>query len=246
MSRSSFTGSTRRKRGFTLIELLVVVAIIAIIADMSMHALSMVRKKARKAVCMNQMKQVGLAEMLYSQDWDGIIALRASSGSTGWYQVLMDNGYIPQETYFNSPGERLCRCPSLLTDSDSSYQAYGVMYDSGLAAEFSVTGTEDTWTMLRLYNLDRPTDHILVADTVRVDRTTHEPDIAAFGHLVQRYQFRKDYYSSWCRGGIHLRHSGAANALLADGHVESVVAPDVKELGVTGCVDDNGSVVDLR
>ncbi len=59
-----------KKKGFTLIELLVVVAIISILAAMLMPALSKAREKARQAVCLNNLKQIGTAMYMYVQDND--------------------------------------------------------------------------------------------------------------------------------------------------------------------------------
>ncbi|MBE6380478.1 MAG: DUF1559 domain-containing protein [Lentisphaerae bacterium] len=56
----------KSKSTFTLIELLVVIAIIAILAAMLLPALSAARERARQANCISQLKQIGLAQMMYA------------------------------------------------------------------------------------------------------------------------------------------------------------------------------------
>ncbi len=55
---------------FTLIELLVVIAIIALLAAILFPVFAQAREKARQATCQSNLKQVGLAILMYAQDND--------------------------------------------------------------------------------------------------------------------------------------------------------------------------------
>ena len=82
------------KRQFTLIELLVVIAIIAILAAMLSPALSKAREKARQTSCVNQLKQLALAEQIYRDD---------NHQAWSYWLSTLHPGYMPDEKTYICP-----------------------------------------------------------------------------------------------------------------------------------------------
>jgi len=73
------------RRGFTLIELLVVITIIAILAAMLLPVLGRAREGARRALCLSNLKQIGLSFRMYAEDYDGFFPDARGPATGSWY-----------------------------------------------------------------------------------------------------------------------------------------------------------------
>ena len=123
MSKSTRSNAAPAVPAFTLIELLVVVAIIAILASLLLLALSKAKGKANTVRCQNNLRNLGQAAYLYSNDYNDYIP-RDTFGSyqffanklstyVGGPKIPMDKEMDPNYMYTVYSNMPIYRCPSI-------------------------------------------------------------------------------------------------------------------------------------
>jgi prepilin-type N-terminal cleavage/methylation domain-containing protein/prepilin-type processing-associated H-X9-DG protein len=185
------------RRGFTLIELLVVIAIIAILAAILFPVFAKAREKARQSSCLSNIKQMTLAAMQYSQDYDELImpTLIRSTGNPIW--TFLITPYVKNTQIF--------ACPSCSTHKVTFY-ADGDRGWPSVGANWHFCIDFGTRSMAAVQN---PSQAVHFADTVSGDAATG----------ARGYEFGPNHMCD-VNEGFSSRHNDGANLGFLDGHAK--------------------------
>lgn len=219
----------RKVSGFTLIELLVVVAIIGILACLLLPALASAKSKGRQTKCISNMRQIGLAMVMYADDFDGKAPTTMHSNSStnrSWINLLKPyTGNVDQIRICPADARGIER----LRNHSTSYIINDLISGDVVLDPFGTALKGST----RLDRLRDPSGTMMMFEVSDLfGASLFNDHTHARGWVFGWERVWRDIQPDRHHNGARRpdRTRGSANYLFADGHVENIKAAKLKQL----------------
>lgn len=235
--------STASRCAFTIIELLVVIAIIAVLAGLLLAGVQRARLAASRVVCMNNLRQIGLALTMYADDHSGEFPITTHTAgldyTESWIYTLKP--YLEAENQTAIDKTRVCpadpRAGQRLAESDpqrvsSSYVMNEYVTVPGPNSQTNLHRMPATSRTITIFTGSDDKDLSVFSDHTHARNWFREPRAYIWARFVKEVQADRFGGKGWSDGTpppADQRTSGAANYLFADGHVESIAAQLMKK-----------------
>lgn len=215
MFQSNPTGR-RSRRAFTLVELLVVIGIISVLVAILLPSLNKAREAAKNVQCMSNMRQIGQALFMYSNDYQGWLAGVEHCVPDHWYFLckLIGPRYLGLVPSAGNGGP--FRCPS---DNAWVMRTTDVYYWTSYGINPYVVGDNGPAFGNLPLAPGRITDFRQPARTAWLFETYGHSQGSVYANPPTNVSKQSTY--------IPVRHSGKGNVLFLDGHVESRYAKEM-------------------